>query len=60
MFRIDDLIEATEDLRTDDGPVFAGQQMVVQEVSASGAWVRGFGFNSFIRASAFKKIAHLT
>ena len=53
MFRPDDIIECTEARETELGPVRPGDRHTVQQVSASGAFVRLYGSEAFIRANGF-------
>lgn len=59
MLKIDDIVEATTDLQTDDGEVFCGQRLVVDQISAGGGFWRPMWFRAFLRADAFKKVGEI-
>jgi hypothetical protein len=59
MFRPDDIVEAREDLRCTP-PITAGQRLVVQQSSASGMFVQFFGWDEFVRASAFHRVGRMS
>ncbi|RAK51201.1 hypothetical protein [Phenylobacterium soli] len=54
MLRPDDIVEATERRETELGVIEPGDRHTVHQVSASGAFIRLHGSESFIRASGFK------